>query len=391
MLCYSPWYTCLFLSFFRGVAHNPAVPDTHQFEMQWMKLSLPLGGRGGLHSLTKTLLICYWFRPAVALLWSLKTEKGMSGRIVDFNCGPAAHFDIAKKYILVQPKIDLRVMWTRSQEETCTAVSLQFISEKCTLFYIWLWYKTKTKRVKVWYSFCSLQYTLYILIICMHRSAVKNLSWTDRPLDKYFTFSTTFGPLFSSNYYPFAWFYWPCIIFSTSQPHRQPFLKTIYCSFHHWAHPFQNSCHSCKDKCERREKKLFRDDRVRTQGYKKKKRKRWCHFSPTCSPGSENTFLYSCRVCNSFKINTFFSGFIFAKDRKEKVNFHECKMNLCAAQILLWYKQDLTFLHLEQTSNYFHIFLLSACPLLTPAPGHTHLVKCISCFSAVAKPMLKVM
>lgn len=41
------------------VGHDPAVPDTHQFEMQWMKLLLPLGEHSLLHPLAKTLLICY--------------------------------------------------------------------------------------------------------------------------------------------------------------------------------------------------------------------------------------------------------------------------------------------------------------------------------------------
>lgn len=36
-----------------------AVPDTHQFEMQWTELSLPLGIHRLLHPLAKTLLICY--------------------------------------------------------------------------------------------------------------------------------------------------------------------------------------------------------------------------------------------------------------------------------------------------------------------------------------------
>lgn len=41
------------------VGHDPAVPDTHQFEMQWMKLLLLLGEHSLLHPLAKTLLICY--------------------------------------------------------------------------------------------------------------------------------------------------------------------------------------------------------------------------------------------------------------------------------------------------------------------------------------------
>lgn len=106
ILCCYP--SCLFLSFCPlsrvTVARDLAAPDTHQFEMRWMELLLLLGEPSGLHPLTKTLLICYWLRPAVALLWSLKTEKGMSGRIVDFNHGPAAHFDIALKKILSTTK-----------------------------------------------------------------------------------------------------------------------------------------------------------------------------------------------------------------------------------------------------------------------------------------------
>ena len=39
---------------------------------------------------TKTWLMHYWFGPLVALLWSLKTERAVSGRCVDFNLGPAA-------------------------------------------------------------------------------------------------------------------------------------------------------------------------------------------------------------------------------------------------------------------------------------------------------------
>lgn len=123
LCCYPARYFCPLSRV--TVARNLAAPDTHQFEMRWMELSLPLGEPSGLHPLTKTMLICYWFRPAVALLWSLKTEKGMSGRIVDFNHGPAAHFDIAKKKILSTTKDRSESHVNRIQERRDT---LQFVS-----------------------------------------------------------------------------------------------------------------------------------------------------------------------------------------------------------------------------------------------------------------------